>query len=313
MINLQNIETDIPRQQAIWAYNNVSFSPEKRAEGIIADYVKVLTALADHITENAKDERQKAIAQEVFDRLREKYKAKTLNWLSAKSRCISSMITGPANFPVRRAEKANNSEHNRMGELIGLEKAMFRYAEKSLSYVMPKESVLGVAETQLKKMKEYQVFAKQVNALLRKQDQEALKALYAAFYPEEVQAITEYNKRCIIPNCWGGFGYEGFHLTSVNNKIKALEERLSTFEKAATTEQKLNGLEIVRNLQEDRLQLLFDGKPEEAERSFLKSNGFKWSPRFKAWQRQLTANAEVVLTHRVLTNPMFEKYKELTQ
>ena len=76
------------------------------------------------------------------------------------------MITGPANFPVRRAEKANNSEHNRMGELIGLEKAMFRYAEKSLRYVMPKESVLDVAETQLKKMKEYQVFAKQVNALL---------------------------------------------------------------------------------------------------------------------------------------------------
>ncbi len=285
MLNLQNIENDIPRQQAIWAYDGVSFSSDKRGASVCAGYVEVLTALADHIVEHAKDARQKAIAQEVFDRLREKYKAKTLNWLSAKSRCISSMITGPANFP-----------------------AMFRYAEKSLSYVMPKESVLDVAKTQLKNMKKYQVFAKQVNALLRKQDHEALKALYVAFYPEEFQAIAEYNKRCIVPNCWGGFGYEGFHLTSVNNKINALEEKLSTFEKAATKEQKLNGLEIVRNLQEDRLQLLFDGKPEEAERSFLKSNGFKWSPRFRAWQRQLTSNAEAVLTHRVLTNPMFAKY-----
>lgn len=49
--------------------------------------------------------------------------------------------------------------------------------------------------------------------------------------------------------------------------------------------------ETVINETENRIQLVFDGKPEEEERNILKKNGFRWSPRFKAWQRQLTENA----------------------
>ena len=56
MITLTNIETDIPLTVATRAYDGVSFSPEKRAESVIADYVKVLTSLAEHIIENAKNE-----------------------------------------------------------------------------------------------------------------------------------------------------------------------------------------------------------------------------------------------------------------
>jgi hypothetical protein len=44
-----------------------------------------------------------------------------------------------------------------------------------------------------------------------------------------------------------------------------------------------------------RLQLLFDGKPDEKTRSVLKSNGFKWAPSQNAWQRQLTENAKYSL------------------
>lgn len=49
--------------------------------------------------------------------------------------------------------------------------------------------------------------------------------------------------------------------------------------------------ETIINESENRLQLIFDGKPDEEERNILKRSGFRWSPRFKAWQRQLTENA----------------------
>ncbi|MBR1530199.1 MAG: hypothetical protein IJ642_13010 [Oscillospiraceae bacterium] len=39
--------------------------------------------------------------------------------------------------------------------------------------------------------------------------------------------------------------------------------------------------ETVINEEENRLQLVFDGKPEEAERNILKKHGFRWSPRYK--------------------------------
>lgn len=45
----------------------------------------------------------------------------------------------------------------------------------------------------------------------------------------------------------------------------------------------------------NRLQIIFDGKPDEETRNTLKANGFRWSPREGAWQRQLTDNARAAL------------------
>ena len=44
-----------------------------------------------------------------------------------------------------------------------------------------------------------------------------------------------------------------------------------------------------------RLQLIFDGKPEPEVLEILKRNGFRWSPKNEAWQRQLTPNAKYAL------------------
>ena len=57
----------------------------------------------------------------------------------------------------------------------------------------------------------------------------------------------------------------------------------------------------MRNLEADRLQIIFDEKPDEEMRAKLKSNGFRWSPRYGAWQRQLTQNAEYA-ARRVVKN-----------
>lgn len=53
---------------------------------------------------------------------------------------------------------------------------------------------------------------------------------------------------------------------------------------------KFDAGEVVMNTEADRVQIFYSDKPDEVTRSALKSNGFKWSPRFKAWQRGLTDN-----------------------
>ena len=45
------------------------------------------------------------------------------------------------------------------------------------------------------------------------------------------------------------------------------------------------------NKADNRLQVFFDGKPDEAARDELKANGFRWAPSVGAWQRQLNKNA----------------------
>lgn len=53
--------------------------------------------------------------------------------------------------------------------------------------------------------------------------------------------------------------------------------------------------QVVRNKEDMRLQLIFDGKPSAETRSMLKSNGFRWAPSNSAWQRLLNGNSEFAL------------------
>ncbi len=74
--------------------------PEKRAEQERADYAQMLTQDLANLTKYADTpDKQAALVQE-FARSREGFRAKTLAYLAAKSRCMSAMITGPANFPT---------------------------------------------------------------------------------------------------------------------------------------------------------------------------------------------------------------------
>lgn len=49
---------------------------------------------------------------------------------------------------------------------------------------------------------------------------------------------------------------------------------------------------VERDMNSNRINLYFDGKPEEEVRRVLKSNGFRWSPSYSCWTRQLTNEAE---------------------
>jgi hypothetical protein len=53
----------------------------------------------------------------------------------------------------------------------------------------------------------------------------------------------------------------------------------------------INGIRVLQDSDDNRLKLFFDDKPDQQMIATLKSRGFKWSPRNKAWQRQLTYNA----------------------
>lgn len=53
----------------------------------------------------------------------------------------------------------------------------------------------------------------------------------------------------------------------------------------------VGSVRVLENVEQDRLQVFFEGKPDESMRSSLKKCGFHWSPTQGAWQRQLTDNA----------------------
>lgn len=95
-----------------------------------------------------------------------------------------------------------------------------------------------------------------------------------------------------------GSPFPAYELASLRGKIERTEQRLAELDKREQqaaepqTGTAFDGGQIVRNIDLNRLQILFDTIPDADTRAALKQNGFRWSPKNQAWQRQLTDNAE---------------------
>ena len=112
-----------------------------------------------------------------------------------------------------------------------------------------------------------------------------------------VDFIAEYNTRVKKPVITPRNRF--FQLPELAEKMR---EKLRTIQGQANKEVTFEGGTLVWNYKEDRLQIRFDKIPEDSKRRELKSSGFRWSPKNKAWQRQLTANA-LHAAKRVLNLP----------
>jgi hypothetical protein len=101
----------------------------------------------------------------------------------------------------------------------------------------------------------------------------------------------------------GPLGFQPYQLSNNSAEIRRLRVRVAELEKRAaaveaaacnTAEdpelEAADGIRIVENALEQRVQIFFPDKPSAELRSKLKGRGFRWAPSAGAWQRQLTAN-----------------------
>lgn len=84
-----------------------------------------------------------------------------------------------------------------------------------------------------------------------------------------------------------------WELTNIGAKIRSAKERIKLLEEQENLEfpdMKFKEGKAVHNKEINRIQLLFDDKPNENIREELKCNGFHWSRYEKAWQREFNKN-----------------------
>lgn len=119
-----------------------------------------------------------------------------------------------------------------------------------------------------------------------------LEAIVANFPASTAAAMLK-------PDACGRRGYADFQLANNSANIRRLKARLASIEREAArretaeapAEREVNGVRVIENADENRLQLIFPGKPDGAMRARLKSAGFRWAPSAGAWQRQLNNGA----------------------
>ena len=97
-----------------------------------------------------------------------------------------------------------------------------------------------------------------------------------------------------VPDFAGRIGIPSYELTNRNGNIRRIKQRIANLEATAedtTTEKTFGPVRVLDSVEENRLQVFFPGKPDDATRKALKGWGFRWSPMSGAWQRHRSSAA----------------------
>jgi len=226
---------------------------------------------------------------QMFDRYCKKLAEVKNHGYTIETRCPSVMIAGPSNFPVRKKERQNAARESNMKDWENTQ----GYLKKILS--VGKAGISsddGDAVPKLKKKLESlqaeQEDMKRVNAYFRKNKTldncpglswESIQKLKAEMSRDRMSARAPYL---------------GWMLTNNNANMKRIKDRIAELEKKATADYsgwEFSGGVVEFDKVDNRIRIIYDGKPDEATRSKLKGWGFRWSPKNSAWQRQITNNA----------------------
>ena len=278
------------------AHSMMSFSDyqegSKTAE--YQGYVNKAYDLADKVAEARPEE-----AERVY-KLAERYSRKMAENMNDSSRigmmCPSVMISGAGNFPVKKKEKQNaaaDRNYQKFQEIQGILRKMEGILHGKDIIKSGDERAIEKLEEKLEGLKELQETMKAANKAVRMKDAEkGNEALRDMGYSEaQIKELRE-------PDFCGRIGFPDYALQNNNANIHRIEGRIKSLKAAkekGTQEEECKFFKIVRNTEEMRLQLMFDGKPEPEVREILKSNGFRWAPSQSAWQRHLNGNSEYSL------------------
>ena len=272
--------------KAISAHRNTSFSPERRGEQMIKEY-------SEELQSDMEELKAENIPDEIISDYKSRYEKYFRSYLGAKSNCFSVMITGGSNFPVRRHEKANRSEERHYTIFrewrIRAKKAICRKAKPPKTFL----SEMDRCKAELESMK--------VNHEKMKEGNKRIAAARKTGEDITEYLRTEFN---IAPHMIEWSLKFGFGLANNSANMRRVEERIKLMEKkeerANTTGQNefpFDGFTVIFNHEADRIQVKHDVKPPAEMIYSFKRNGFRWSPSFGAWQRQLNNNGISAANH----------------
>ena len=268
------------------AFYSTSFNPEERAALYIRDCEKELNADLENMPENEKEH------------YITKYKEWVRTLFCKHSRIMSAMITGPARFPSRRNEKMNNYYDNAVNEFRTWREKALKAISRKIEDAKPKEQKAEEEWTRLKRSIYFS--ASTIKGINDGTERGYNKALFVSSIYGKVETYAKRGDVIIVEKAIA-------YVRELNKQSSIITERHKFFKLAEMakavceaqevrlnkedTEILFEGGRVIKNYSEDRVQIVFDTKPQPDVISNLKHNGFRWSPRFSAWQRQLTNNA----------------------
>lgn len=206
-----------------------------------------------------------------------------------QSESMASVI--PPGQPVHGQTDRNYREKiwNKMSQSVkAAEKAEYyerkaEAAENNNAIYLDDDNAVEKLEQKLAELEKNQENMKAANKIVRdkKLTEGEKKARLIGMGYSEKSAVE------LLTPCYGHTGFPSFSLSNNNANINRLKKRLELARKMKSTpgkEYTINGVRVVENYPENRLQVFFDDIPAKETREALKRNGFRWARHNSCWQ-----------------------------
>lgn len=305
-------------KEAQRATSFTDYEPNAATHGYYSTLERFENAVAELIERNQKQSFPATPDQfELVEYYADRYSRKLAEAINRENAigasCPSVMIAGGSNFPVRKKQKQNAAMDKFWKECGELFDPFNNYYYTKIKNILTNKTIYNNDELALEKLQcklqcieEAHAEKLKINAHYRKH-----KTLKGCDGIPDEQAETLDKE---IAGSLYKVPYPPYSLTSDTTKIRQVKNRIAEIEKLKVAAEnpaenkypQVDGVEVVENAEAMRIQLIFDGKPDEETRALLKSNGFHWSPSFGAWQKQLTESG-INATNGVLET-LSEKY-----
>ena len=271
------------------SHDMMSMSDYKKGSAT-AEYQRMVDKACD-IAESQK-RRVDSMYHDKIDALLDSYARRLADNINNSNRigtmCPSILIAGGSGFNVRKKERQNAAADRNMQEWNEIQCILHKIRSVGTGGISGDDpNALNKLRAKLESLERLQNRMKAANSAIRMKDQAKgdAKLSEMGYSPSDIKELRS-------TDFCGRIGYPAYQLSNNNANIRRVRQRIeelsSRSELAGWT---FPGGEAKINEAENRLQLIFEEKPDADQRQELKSNGFKWAPSQGAWQRQLNQNA----------------------
>jgi hypothetical protein len=223
-------ESDLNRELCYNAHRGTSSSPDIRAQQEIDGYMTEMKSVSARFAQFATQENEEALNADL-EQYRQGYLKRLNARLAAKSRCLSTMITGPSNFNHRRNQKANDAEHRRSTELL-------EWREKALKRLDRDYNPATIARRPIRSDEADAIQQLQAKIDAAQKSQDFMKAANRIVKSKKLSTgdkiaklgklgVSEETARKFSeePNGHGGYGFAPYELSNNNANIKRMLAR----------------------------------------------------------------------------------------
>ena len=146
------------------------------------------------------------------------------------------------------------------------------------------DAVVKLVE-KLQQLEQKQQLYKSINKALKKADKHRQRRGAEELWGSATRPLPSSR----LPTTPAGSGIPSYQFSATTTRTCAGSasgsRRCRATAHDVTNTEKHGDIEIVDNVEENRVQIFFPGKPDRDTRQQLKSYGFRWSPTAGAWQR----------------------------